>query len=89
MRRGSYTWRVILLDAFSVLFEYDNLTEEYLPMYDYAGLAALALFLGGIMFWFLVLLAVVVGVARGIKRVYDSGRDLLGRGGSSLPHIER
>jgi len=63
------------LDLLLVMFGVHDLTLEYL-MTDNAGLAALFLFAGGLFFWFAVLVAAVVGVCRGVKRTYDSAREI-------------
>jgi len=63
------------LDLLLIMFGIHDLTLEYL-MTDNAGLAALLLFAGGLFFWFAVFFLAVVGIFRGIKRTFDSAREI-------------
>lgn len=75
------------LDFLSAFFQVHDYTQEYLMLdSDLAGLAALLLFLGGIVFWLILIFAAVVGVCRGIKRLYDSARDVFSGQRVSIPH---
>lgn len=79
------------LDLLAAFFQVHDYTQEYLMLNsDLVGLAALLLFLGGIAFWALLLFAAVVGVCRGIKRLYDSAMDVLYYNRRvSIPHDKR
>lgn len=67
-----------LLDVLSVLITIHSYTQEYLMLTsDAAALAALLLFSGGVVFWFMILFMVVTGVCRGIRHLYYLVFDLI------------
>lgn len=68
------TTLVHLLDFIAA---YNDLVQGEPPVYDLAGWAALAVFIGGIVFWLILIFAAVVGVSRGIKRAFDSASDVI------------
>jgi len=65
------------LDLLTVLSGVHDLTLENLMIEDHAGFLAILLFLGGLIFWFGIILGAVVGVCRGIKRLWDSAREII------------
>jgi TM2 domain-containing membrane protein YozV len=66
-----------LLDILAVMSGVHDLTLEYSMLEDHAGFLAILLFMGGLLFWFILLVGAVVGVCRGIKRLWDTVRDML------------
>lgn len=65
------------LDLLTLFFSVHDLSKEYLSMItDYAGWAAVLVFLGGLTFWAMIIFAAVVGLCRGVKRLYDSAVDV-------------
>jgi hypothetical protein len=67
-----------LLYLLDVLFSARDFLKEYL-MNDYAGLAALILVAGGVVFWLFALIAVMVGVSRGVWWVFNLARAIVSR----------
>jgi len=65
------------LDLLLLFFNVHDYCQEYLTMItDYAGWAAVLVFLGGLAFWAMLIFAAFVGVCRGIKRLYVSAREV-------------
>ncbi len=78
------------LDLLFLIFEFDAIAKENIPVdnIDVIGWAAILLFLGGIAFWCILLFGAVVGFCRGVKRLYDSARDVISGRRVSIPHNE-
>lgn len=62
--------------VFFTIYEY---TEGTGVSSDLALGAAILIFVGGLIFWFMIACAAVMGVCRGMKRLYDSAREVLSR----------
>jgi len=67
------------LDLVLILSDLHDLTTENLMSNDTAGLLAILLFAGGLIFWLYVVLMVCVGIFRGTRRLYWTVRDMFTR----------
>ena len=77
------------LDVLSLFFTVHDYTQEYLMLTsDLAAFAAILVFMGGIVFWLMLMFAAVLGLCRGVKRLYDSARDVFAGRRVSIPQNE-
>lgn len=76
------------LDLVEVFFAVTDYTQEYLFMdTDLALFAALLIFMGGIIFWVLMIVAFITGACRLVRKGYWAVIDM--RRGVVIPHGER
>jgi len=67
----------LFMDALSLFSAYDTITQEHIAMYDYAGLLALLIFIGGVFFWFMVGFCATVAAGRGLVKLARSMRRVM------------
>lgn len=77
------------LDLVSAFFTIHDYTSE-IPMIstDLAAFVALLIFFGGIVFWLMILIAIVLGVGRGIVRLWHSAIEVISDRRVSVPQSD-
>lgn len=66
-----------ILDVIAFLFQFNDIAQENLPVTDYAGILSLLLLVGGIFFWVMVIVCVLLALFDGVRRLYTGARKML------------
>lgn len=65
------------LDVIAFLFQFNNTTQEFLPVNDYAGFFALLLLGGGLFFWVMVIVCAMLALFNCVRRLYAGARAVM------------